>query len=65
LTASPTVRSVSASASGISKPNSSSQIHDELDEVQTIGAEIIDEAGLLDDVFGRTAEGVDDDLLHA
>src|SRR5581483_1780507 len=38
--------------------------HDELDGVETVGAEIVDEAGVLRNLVGIDAEILDDDLFH-
>src|SRR3954463_692632 len=38
--------------------------HDELDDVQAVGAEIVDEAGVLGDLVGLDAQMLDDDTLH-
>src|SRR6185369_12089856 len=38
--------------------------HHQLDDVEAVGAEIVDEAGVLGDLVGLDAEMFDDDLLH-
>src|SRR5215813_6121567 len=38
--------------------------HDELDGVETVGAEIVDEARVLGHLLGFNAQVLDDDLLH-
>src|SRR5690242_15280114 len=39
--------------------------HDEFDGIETVGAEVIDEAGVLGHLVRFDAEMFDDDLLHA
>ena len=39
--------------------------HDQLDEVEAVGAQVVDEAGLLGDLLLLDAEMLDDNLLHA
>src|SRR5271170_269544 len=38
--------------------------HDQLDRVEAIGAEIVDETGVLRNLVGLDAEMLDDDLFH-
>ena len=65
LTASPTVRIVSAASSGISTPNSSSKRHDQFDRIKAVRAKVIDEAGAFGDFVGVNAKMLDHDLFHA
>src|SRR6185295_4902202 len=39
--------------------------HDQLDDVEAVGAEIVDEARFLGDLVGFDAQMLDDDLLNA
>ena len=39
--------------------------HDELDNVEAVGTEVVDEARVLGHLIGFDAEMLDDDLLHA
>jgi hypothetical protein len=39
--------------------------HDQFDDVQAVGAQVVDEIGVLRHLLGLDAEMLDDDLLHA
>ncbi len=54
LTASPTVRILSASSSGMTIPNSSSKSHHQFHRVQRVGAEILNEGGLFGHFLAST-----------
>ena len=65
LTASPTVWICSAASSGNLAAELLLERHHEFDRVQAVGAQIVDEAGVVGDLVGLHAEMLDNDLLHA
>ena len=65
LTASPTVWIVLGGIVGNLAAELLLERHDQLDGVEAVGAEIVDEAGVVGDLVGLDAEMLDDDLLHA
>ena len=62
--ASLTVRMFSAASSGISHAEFLLERHHQLDRVEAVGAQVVDEAGLLGDLL-LGAKVLDDDLLDA